>query len=161
CRTNIYYPDDRLQKTFGTRTYPVAYEYDAQGRIATMSTWQNSASELTRADTGWVYNEYNGLLETKTYAGSAGPTYHYSQGGRLSERLWVRTVSGSPLITAYTYTDAGDLYQTDYSDSTPDVTQTYDRAGRLATTMQDGTTTFTYSEIGALLSEEFSGGTLG
>jgi YD repeat-containing protein len=56
-RTNIYYPDDRLQKTFGTRTYPVAYAYDAQGRLETMSTWQNSASELTRADTTWVYNE--------------------------------------------------------------------------------------------------------
>jgi RHS repeat-associated protein len=160
-RTNIYYPDGRPQKTFGTRTYPVAYEYDAQGRVSIMSTWQSSSSELTRADTTWVYNEYSGRPETKTYAGSAGPTYHYTPGGRLAERLWVRTVAGNPVTTAYTYTDAGDLYQTSYSDGTASVVQSYDRAGRLVTVAQDGTTTFGYNELGMLLSEAYSGGTLG
>jgi hypothetical protein len=31
----IYTPDGNVQETFGSRTYPAGYTYDAQGRMAT------------------------------------------------------------------------------------------------------------------------------
>ena len=39
--TNEYFPTGLLKKTYGSRTYPVEYTYDPQGRIKTMKTWQN------------------------------------------------------------------------------------------------------------------------
>ena len=47
---------------------------------------------------------------------------------------WARSVSGARLRTSYAYNNAGDLFTIDYADATPDVTNTYDRLGRLKTT---------------------------
>src|SRR5207244_658440 len=42
--TNEYFTTGLLKKTYGSRTYPVEYNYDAQGRVLTMKTWKNFAS---------------------------------------------------------------------------------------------------------------------
>ena len=46
--TNEFYLTGQLKKTYGSRTYPVQYSYDAQGRMTNMTTWQNFAN-----GTGW------------------------------------------------------------------------------------------------------------
>lgn len=56
---------------------------------------------------------------------------------------------GSPLTTEYSYNNLGEMTGVDYSDSTPDVTMTYTRFGRLDT-VDDfvGTRTFDYRDEG-------------
>jgi hypothetical protein len=62
--TNSYYQTGLLQQTSGSRVYPVAYTYDPQGRMVTMTTWQNpSASAVTR----WNYDANRGWLNSKDY----------------------------------------------------------------------------------------------
>jgi len=107
-------------------TYPVAYEYDAYGRMAAMKTWRdaNGAPDVTR----WFYDEATGLLTNKVYADGSGPSYEYDATGRLTKRTWARGVT-----TTYAYDALGQLTNVDYSDDTPDVSYTYDRMGRPAT----------------------------
>ena len=47
-----HYPAGQLKKTYGSRTYPVEYTYDAQGRMKTMTTWSNSPP-AGAATTAW------------------------------------------------------------------------------------------------------------
>jgi len=107
-------------------TYPVAYEYDAYGRMAAMKTWRdvNGASDVTR----WCYDEATGLLTNKVYADGSGPSYEYDAAGRLTKRTWARGVT-----TEYAYDALGQLTNVDYSDDTPDMSYTYDRLGRQVT----------------------------
>jgi uncharacterized protein RhaS with RHS repeats len=37
--TNEFQLTGLLKRTYGTRTYPVGYGYDAQGRMKTMTNW--------------------------------------------------------------------------------------------------------------------------
>ena len=41
--TNEYYSTGMLKRTSGSRTYPVEYTYDPQGRMKTMKTWKDFA----------------------------------------------------------------------------------------------------------------------
>ncbi|MFO0838802.1 MAG: RHS repeat-associated core domain-containing protein [Phycisphaerae bacterium] len=60
-------------------------------------------------------------------------TYTYTPDGKMDVRTWARQVGGQPLTTDYGYdSQTGELTSVNYSDSTPDVTRTYDRLGRLA-----------------------------
>lgn len=115
----------RATNTWGS-TYPVAYEYDAYGRMAAMKTWRdtNGAPDVTR----WNYDEATGLLTNKVYANNLGPAYAYDAIGRLAKRIWARGVTNS-----YVYDALGQLSGIDYSDATPDVAVTFDRLGRLHT----------------------------
>jgi len=155
--TNEYFATGLLKKTYGSRTYPVEYTYDAQGRMQTMKTWQDFTDNSGTATTTWNYNAYRGWLDNKRYADSLGPDYTYTSAGRLKSRAWARGVA-----TWYTNNAAGDLITVNYSDSTPDVTYTYDRRGRQTTIAQSGgtTTTRTYNDVSLLLRETHSGGPL-
>lgn len=115
----------RVTNTWGA-AYPVAYEYDAYGRMAAMKTWRdtNGAPDATR----WNYEEATGLLTNKVYADDKGPAYEYDAIGRLTKRIWARGVTN-----AYAYDALGQLTGIDYFDTTPDVAFTYDRLGRLNT----------------------------
>ena len=115
----------RVTNTWGA-TYPVAYEYDAYGRMAAMQTWRdtNAAPDVTQ----WNYDEATGFLTNKVYADNLGPTYEYDAIGRLTKRIWARSVE-----TEYAYDSLGQLTAIDYSDSTPDVTFSYGRLGRQLT----------------------------
>ncbi|HNU53132.1 MAG TPA: hypothetical protein PKJ98_19750, partial [Verrucomicrobiota bacterium] len=139
--TNLYTPAGLLQKTYGSRTYPVEYTYDAQGRMKTMKTWQDFGGNSLTATTRWNYDPYRGVLSYKEYPNATtgvppdyqttnGPSYTYTGGGRLKTRKWVRS---SGLTTTYSTNTAGDVYTVTYSDGTPTVSYAYDRRGRQST----------------------------
>jgi YD repeat-containing protein len=65
--TNSYSPVGLPTKTYGSRTYPVEYTYDPQGRMQTMKTWQSFASNGGTATTTWNYDPYRGWLASKDY----------------------------------------------------------------------------------------------
>jgi RHS repeat-associated protein len=155
--TNEYFLTGQLKKTYGSRTYPVEYSYDSQGRMKTMKTWQNFAGDSGTAMTTWNYDIYRGWLTNKTYdGGAAGPAYTYTSAGKLKSRVWARGIT-----TTYSYNNAGDLSTVSYSDGTVGVTNGYNRLGRLAA-VTNGTAVcaFTYNNVGQLLSEAYSAGPL-
>ena len=168
--TNEFYANGLLRRTYGSRTYPVAYGYDYAGRMKTMTNWSTFA--ITGAGAGgrvttWNYNQYRGWLDSKDYpdaasgnppstAGTTGPTYTYTPAGRLATRVWKRGIT-----TTYSYGNAGELSGVNYSDSTTDVTYNYDRLGRQTNVVQGSLSTLrTYNDVGQLLSEAYEGGTL-
>ncbi len=117
----------------GSQQYDVTYTFDAQGRMATMTT----TGQAGNATTTWNYDSQRGFLTSKKYADGKGTDYTYTPAGRLATRTWAR---GS--TTRYSYNAAGDLTLTDYSDTTPDVSMTYTRFGALES-MSDATGTRT------------------
>jgi hypothetical protein len=172
--TNLYYSTGELFKTYGSRTYPVAYEYDYAGRMAKMTTWSSFSSATGARVTTWTYNS-QGLLKSKDYPdlgtgnppsnlGTTGPTYTYTPGGRLSTRTWLRGT-----VTTYTYgfqygnssTHYEDLISVAYSGesgvTTPGLNYSYDRMGRQSTITVSGgtTTTLSYDNANNLLSESW------
>lgn len=146
-----YWPTGAVRRTWGARTYPVEYAYDAQGRLQSLVTWQDFASDAGRAETIWEYNPLRGWLVGKTYADGTGPTYAYQPSGRLRSRTWARTPA---VTTTYRYNDAGDLAGTEYSDATPAVTVDHDRQGRpREVTDGAGQRRFEYDAFGQIRSE--------
>ena len=65
--TNLYFPNGLLQQTYGSRTYPVEYSYDSQGRLRTNKTWQTFATSGGVAITRWNYDPYRGWLSSKDH----------------------------------------------------------------------------------------------
>jgi YD repeat-containing protein len=155
--TNEFYVTGLLKRTSGSRTYPVEYSYDSQGRMKTMKTWQNFATGSGAATTTWNYDDERGFLELKTYQGGVTVNYTNSLAGRLTDRRWARGV-----VTSYGYNNAGDVETINYSDSTPDVSYTHDRRGRKVTVAQSGgsASTLTYNDGGQLIVEIFTAGPL-
>ena len=154
--TNEFHLTGEQKKTSGSRTYPVEYTYDYAGRRLTLKTWQDFTGNAGTATTTWNYSSTRGWLASKQYADNQGPSYTYTSGGRLATRTWARGVT-----TTYTYDNAGQLSAIDYSDSTPDVTFTYDRQGRQTANAANGlTATRAFNPAGQLLAESYSGGVL-
>jgi hypothetical protein len=58
--TNEYHLTGLLKKAYGSRTYPVEYTYDTQGRMKTMKTWQDFAGNSDIATTTWHCDPYRG-----------------------------------------------------------------------------------------------------
>ncbi len=143
----------QLTSQTGTGDYPVAYGYDAQGRLHTMTTYYSAAA--APATTTWDYvSPALSWVLSKTDAGGKAVAYTYCMGGALKTRKWARSVS-----TTYLYDVYGRLNNINYSDSTPDVTFVYDTAGRVSE-RQDGAGThfFTWTPVGRLELESVSGG---
>lgn len=153
-----YWFTGAVKRTWGARTYPVEYAYDPQGRMKTLTTWQNFAGDSGKAVTTWNYDLQRGWLLNKRYADSTGPGYTYKSSGRLETRTWART----PVITTtYSYNAGGDLSGTDYSDTTPDVTLVYDRSGRPSEiTDASGARTLSYHASGQLENETYTSGVI-
>ncbi len=175
--TNIVQPDGSsltheycltglLARIYGSRSYPVGYGYDAQGRMTSMTNWTTfdpAGPGSGERVTTWNYEPYRGWLSTKRYADNYGPDYEYKASGRLLSRAWAR---GTPRITTtYAYNNAGDLWTVSYTNDTTgtqDLTYTYDRRGRRATVVLGSmTTTLYFNEANQLIGESYSGGTLG
>lgn len=156
-----YFANGLLQKTWGSRIYPVEYLYDHAGRMTNMLTWQNfnetaGAGASGSAATKWLYDTSRGWLNQKKYADNTGPGYTYTAAGRLKSRAWVRGVT-----TWYTNNNAGELWVINYSDSTADVTNSYDRRGRMTSVVQGSTSLVKiYNDAGSLLRESYTGGPL-
>ncbi len=153
-----YWPNGKVKRTWGTRTFPVEYAYDPQGRVKTLTTWQKFSGDTGRAVTTWNYDPARGFLQNKRYADGTGPSFTYTAAGRLETRTWAR--SGG-VTTTYRYGPGGDLTTTDYADATPDVTFTFDRLGR-PTTLADGVGLrgFSYHPSGVLQNETYTAGAL-
>lgn len=147
--------------------HQVDYTYDAQDRLHTQTTWQDHAGAMGAAVTRWNYDPYRGWLTSKDHPdpntgqaplveGSNGPNYTYTPAGRQASRTWLRGV-----VTTYTHNAAGEVSHIGYSDTTPSVTYTHDRRGRLASVSRDGIiTSYTYNLAGQVLNEGHTGGTL-
>lgn len=127
-----YHPHGQPAANWGTNTNPTFRLYDIEGRLVELRTYRSD--DLTLAPTAstpgydattWAYEPATGLLLSKRYADGKGPDYAYTGDGRLQIRTWARGVT-----TTYGYDNANRLVSTDYSDTTPDVTITYDRLGR-------------------------------
>ena len=158
-----YFPTGELKNTHGARTYTVDYTYDSQGRMKTLKTAPFGLSGSS-AITTWNYGPATGFLMSKVYADGKGPSYTYTDAGRLLTRQWARTCAvggGTALVTgSYGYNHAGEVETISYNDGTPPVALTHDRLGRLATVSDaSGSRTFTYNEDSQVSSETF--GTLG
>jgi RHS repeat-associated protein len=157
--TNKYNAKGELQQTYGSRTYPVGYGYDAQGRMTKMTNWTSAASGAGTRVTTWNYDQYRGFLASKVYDGSVnGPAYTYTDAGRLLTRLWARGTN-----TTYSHNNAGELAGVTYEDgNTPASAYGYDRRGRQTTITTGGTIacTLAYNDASQLLSETYVGGPL-
>jgi RHS repeat-associated protein len=110
----------QLDTVTGSQTYPLDYDYDAQGRLVRMTAKQDAGSTIT----SWRYDSALGNLEAKRDHAGKEVSYSYTPGGRLKTRTWARGVS-----TAYTYHNDGALATVDYSDATADLAYTYHRHG--------------------------------
>jgi YD repeat-containing protein len=148
-----YDPEGRVIATWGA-TYPVAYAYDAYGRMVVMATFrvEGGAGDQTQ----WLYDEATGLLTNKVYADGKGPSYTYTPDGKLKTRNWARGVT-----TTYSYTTDGAMTNIVYSDGTPAVGFTLDRLGRqVAITDATGTRAFAYNDALQLAAETNAFGTI-
>jgi YD repeat-containing protein len=155
--TTVYLLTGELGLQYGSRTYPVGYSYDYAGRMKTMTNWSNYSGGTGTRVTTWNYDGYRGFLTSKTYDNSTpGPSYVYTAAGRLASRTWARGIT-----TTYGYNIAGDLATVVYSDTTPDVTNTYDRLGHpIQISGTNSTESLAYNLANELLSESYSGGLL-
>jgi YD repeat-containing protein len=121
--------------------------------------WRNFAGGTGAAITTWNYDPHRGFLTSKLDANGYGPTYTYTAAGRLLTRTWARTPA---ITTTYGYNNLGEVVLVDYSDLTPDVSFVFDRRGRQTQVTCNGiVTSLGYHNAGHLLSESYSGGTLG
>lgn len=155
--TNDYWLTGELKKTYGSRTYPVQHGYDAQGRRTNMITWKNFAADSGKAITTWKYDGQRGFMTNKVYDDGKGPSYAYTPAGRLHTRTWARGT-----VTTYHSNSLGETFATTYSDSTPAVTNHFDRQGR-ATNVIDGSGSrfVLYSSSGQVVAETNNVGELG
>lgn len=139
-----YHPTGELKKEYGSQTYPTEFGYDNQGRLETLTTWQDydtvtGAGLAGAAITHWVRDAQRGWLLQKRYDAkadgsfTAGPVYSYTVGGRLQTRTWAR--DGGTQVTTYVSAFeptnySGDIRQVTYADAdTHAVEYTYDRDG--------------------------------
>ncbi|MCK9305228.1 MAG: hypothetical protein M0P27_07520, partial [Bacteroidales bacterium] len=147
--------------TWGT-SYPVAYQFDSAGRMVAMATTRSNnyanvnlntlvPTDETLSDcnipaldiTQWLYDDTTGLLTQKIYADANGPSYTYTETGKLHTRTWARGKN-----TTYTYGDLGQIINVNYSDSTPAITYTHDRLGRITSSSSSASTsTFHYDGL--------------
>jgi RHS repeat-associated protein len=154
---NVFSLRGELIRTSGSRTYPVGYSYDAQGRMKTMTNWSTFSSSTGARVSTWYYHAERGWLTNKVYDDGNGTKYSYTAAGRLSTRLWAR---GTYMTN--TYNNYGDLSGVTYNDgATPTVSYTYTRRGQQenVTRGSDSWKLF-YTTAGQLLSEAGTAGTL-
>ena len=155
--TNVFWPTGLPKLTYGSRAYPVGYNYDAQGRMTKMTNWTSFSGGSGARVTTWNYDQCRGWLTNKTYADTSKVFYSNTSAGRLAQRLWARGTN-----TVYSYNGAGDLSGITYSAGAANVTYAYDRRGRQTSVTQGSiTTTRAYDDAGNLLAEACSGGPLG
>ncbi|WOO40074.1 RHS repeat-associated core domain-containing protein [Rubellicoccus peritrichatus] len=163
--TSGYDKRGQLVLQTGGFNYPVGYEYNNQGRLSKMTTWQDydavNEADKGKANTFWDYNANRGFLDKKRYNNSpntsdTGVEYDYTPSGRLKTRTWERG-----LTTTYDYNHAGELSIIDYQEAdTIDIGYFYDRAGRLQRVEDASGTRQMYYDRGRLVSERYTTGEL-
>ena len=146
--TTAYNATGQVLVRSGAGAYQTTYAYDYAGRQIGLTTYRNVNSEGDT--TTWTYDSDRGFLTRKTYANGDSLSYTYAPDGRLLTRT-----GGRGIVTTYVYDEAtGQLLTTDYSDGTPDITNTFDYWGRLTKAERGGIVwdyTFTESEVNGYL----------
>jgi RHS repeat-associated protein len=138
------------------------FAYDAAGRKIAETNANNEANHFTYSPAGdltqledgrqkvtlWKYNQF-GQVTNKSDEGGVRFTYKYDADGRLTNR-WTPAKTN----TFYAYDAVGNLTDINYAAST-NIHLRYDALNRL-TNMVDaaGTTKYSYTNFGALLSED-------
>ena len=184
--TNTYFTNGLLKKISGSRTYPVEYSYDSQGRLRTNKTWQSFSTDAGTAITRWNYDSYRGWLTSKDYPdGTTGVPQTTEVLLVLRMNIPARDGSASApgsdleaMASAFTqvmFTDLGPMglaiisMGTWWKPGTAATTQSelqilltlYDRLGRRSQVVRNGTTTtITYDDANLMSTESYSGGTL-
>ena len=163
----------RVTRVWGDTPNPVKYVYNELGQRTDMYTyrtggvsWNMSACPEAAFDAGgdrtqWTYHGPTGLMEKKTDAAGRETKFAFDTLGRITRRTdargWVTNyvfypVNASPATGGF----PGALQKVDYAGtsgtgsdpaSTPDVTYTYDKRGRVLTVNEGttlGTRTFNY-----------------
>ncbi|TWT40527.1 tRNA3(Ser)-specific nuclease WapA precursor [Phycisphaerae bacterium RAS1] len=161
----------QVKRMWGDIPQPVEFSYDEFDQRTSLTTFRGDAawsgatwpSGVSGDTTTWILDDASGVLLRKEYADGEGTDFTYLADGRLKIRTWARGVT-----TTYTYFgesgapagDGNELWKTDYSDATPDVTNVRDRAGRLLSSSQTGgpTHSFDYSAWPGIVKEVISGG---
>jgi RHS repeat-associated protein len=174
--TNVYDPVGNLASVKDGNDHVTAYTYDAAGRILTVTapdlgvttyTYDDAGNVLTRRDDNQHTTTFAcdgaGRLVTETSPDPDGPgpqgpavtSYTYDPNGN---RLTVTDPNGNATqtagdgVTTYGHDRANRQTSIDYSDSTPDVTFTYDPVGnQLSMVDGSGTETRTYDALDRLL----------
>ncbi len=153
---NTYYSYNtrgQITKVYGNGTYPIDYLYDGYGRRTDQIQYRTD-SETLESKVKWVYDdvENTGLVIQKRHYKTASTyddtDFQYSDLGQISRRTWDRGV-----YTTYGYSNVtGDLLTETHSDTTtPNVSYTRDKMGRLKTvTDYTGTRTFIYDKNSGL-----------
>lgn len=116
-----------------------AYTYDAVGNITSVTDAKNHV-------TNYGYDAVN-QMTSMTLPLSREWTYAYDAAGNRTQIVDAKGNASQTTgdgTTAYSYDHAGRLISINYSDSTPDVTYTYDSVGN-RTQMADGSGTQTYN----------------
>ena len=154
--TNSFTLSGELRQSSGSRTFPVQYSFDAQGRVTNMITWTNFVSGTGARAVSWIYSETGGNLQRKVFADGTSIGYTYTLGGRLRSRSWARGTN-----CQYSYTCAGELLSMVCNDGSPGITNTYDRLGRVVV-IQNGDSVINraYDDVGHILTETYAGGLL-
>ena len=159
-----YTAHGEIFRVWGGGTYPLEYSYNSHGQIQTLKTYRSTAGWTAAtwpanpgtADlTTWTYHPESGHLHQKTDATNQSETLTYYADGKphTRQRATGRT-------TTYAWTNRGQPESFTYSDATPAVFHTYDRAGRVKTTTDAaGTRTFTYPDL-LTTTESIAGGIL-
>jgi RHS repeat-associated protein len=158
----------RLTKRIDALNHATSYIYDAINRMTTVKAADNG-------ETTYAYNPAGDLV-TRTDALNHATTYDYDSAGRLSGKTspigqaWTYSydagdnltkivdaagngTSGDPDdgTTIRTFDELNRLTGINYSDSTPDVTFSYDAAGnRTGMTDGQGSATYSYDDRGRL-----------
>ncbi|MEM7144297.1 MAG: RHS repeat-associated core domain-containing protein [Verrucomicrobiota bacterium] len=159
-----YDAEGRVTHVWGNGTYPLKYVYNTFGELEELHTYRSGTiADWSGPDhtaigafggdgdiTRWNYDADSGALRSKEDAAVQPTDYTYHASGLLWTRTWARGIT-----TTYGYDGAGNLQTITYSDSTPSVTHTYDRAGRRKTTQDAvGLHTYAYGNTGGRFSSD-------
>jgi RHS repeat-associated protein len=153
--TRTYKLTGELKSVLGATVIPTEYDYQ-DGRIKTVKTWRSYGNDSTSEATIFTYTPDRGFLQSKAYAGVAGPSYTYYDSGKVKTRTFPNGAT-----TTYVYNNAGELWKVDYSDTTanPDITYTYTSRGQLKTIVdQTGTQVNDYYTHGLPHTQTHTGG---
>jgi len=96
--------DRALRRTFGSRSYPVGYGYDVQGRMTKMTNWTGFSMATGTRVTTWNYDGYRGFLTNKVFDGAAPDRATVTRPLAAFKRAPGRGESPPPIPTTITET---------------------------------------------------------